>query len=178
MPSSTINENVISQPSQVVPQFGMSSISRGYNKVTGPGVTVGEPEDSSMINSQTNQGIREIDIDVDVGGFVSNMSYSSNVRFPNIAGGAPTQGVVEILSPKGLGQQAVASPSSKREGSEQVIIENMAHQPFLPPIAKTRNREYSQSMHHPLQILQNMKVERNRNMLDQIDRSKFGTAAR
>lgn len=111
MPSSTMNENVISQPSQFVPQYGMSSISRGYNKVTGPGVTVGEPEDSSLINSQTNQGIREIDIDVEVGGFVSNMSYSSNVRFPNIAGGAPAQGVAEmILSPKGLRHQ-VESPS-------------------------------------------------------------------
>lgn len=113
LPSSTMNENVISQPSQLVAQYGMSSISRGHNKVTGPGVTVGEPEDSSLINSQTGQhNIREIDIDVDVGGFVSNMSYSSNVRFPNITAANQNKGVVEILSPKGMRGQ-VASPSSK-----------------------------------------------------------------
>ena len=123
----------------------MSSISRGHNKVTGPGVTVGEPEDSSLINSQTNHNIREIDIDVEVGGFVSNMSYSSNVRFPNITAANQNKGVVEILSPKGLrGQQnLVASPSSKYESSEKVMVENMGQQPFLPSISKSRNRELS-----------------------------------
>jgi hypothetical protein len=42
-------------------------------------MTLGDPEDSSVFNSQTNNMMKEIDIDVEVGGLVSNMSYSSTV---------------------------------------------------------------------------------------------------
>lgn len=65
----------------------LASISRdlGYeNKVTQPGATLGEPEDSSIFNSQTNHNIKEIDIDIEVGGFVSNLSHSSNLFLPKI----------------------------------------------------------------------------------------------
>lgn len=62
--------------------FNHTSGSKGYgNKVTQPGATVGDPEDSSVFNSQTNNMIKEIDIDIEVGGMVSNMSYSSTVNF-------------------------------------------------------------------------------------------------
>jgi len=59
---------------------GLSSLSRGFgNKVTAPGQTVGDPEDSSALMTQTHT-MKEIDIDLDAGGLVShNLSYSSNL---------------------------------------------------------------------------------------------------
>lgn len=54
-------------------------MSRGIeNRVTGPGVTRGDVEDtSSALNTRTHH-MREVDIDIDVGGFVSNLSASLN----------------------------------------------------------------------------------------------------
>jgi hypothetical protein len=55
--------------------MNQSSVSKGYaNKVTAPGATVGDPEDSSLLISQTLGKINEIDIDIEVGGFISNVS--------------------------------------------------------------------------------------------------------
>lgn len=61
----------------------VTSISRNIdNVVTEPGAT--NYEGSSAVPSQTMGKIREIDIDVEVGGFVSNLSNSSNLKLPKI----------------------------------------------------------------------------------------------
>ena len=58
-----------------------SSISRGIgNKATNAGITRGE-EDSSALVSQTH-GIKELDIDVEFGGQVSDSVHSSAFRLP------------------------------------------------------------------------------------------------
>ncbi len=60
------------------------------NRLTGPGNTNGDPyedgiyDSSNLQNTQTLNVIREIDIDVEAGGFVSNVSNSSTVMFPVI----------------------------------------------------------------------------------------------
>lgn len=60
-------------------------MSRGMeNIVTGPGVSFGDPEPSSAFNSQTMGKIKEIDIDMEIGGLLSNMSNSSNLKLPSI----------------------------------------------------------------------------------------------
>ena len=58
--------------------------------MTGPGNTNWDPyedgiyDSSNLQNTQTLNVIREIDIDVEAGGFVSNVSNSSTVMFPVI----------------------------------------------------------------------------------------------
>ena len=69
-------------------------------KMTQPGATQGDPEDSSNFNSQTHHQIKEIDIEVD-GGFVSNLSYSSNLFLPKISkkGKIPKMSLISPVSP-------------------------------------------------------------------------------